>query len=751
MEWRSGSKTSLCLSQDPAFDLSRKIYNPYIKMLHIRSPGRSGYSIFGEYFCSFCSQTDKCYLHVNCLYVRVNDKSEVIKEGYMNSFQQLIRRPMVFITTLILLSVSAGFFVLSSGVFFSSQVISEKMEQRFVVAAFPTNELIRYSKKYNNSEILYHDTAMFQSERIALSNLSKNPDLVENVYHLSFSCGYSPSVRSMVSAEFPGKYRIYGGKDHPYFRNSVIVAKIKEIGEPLTVKTDFPLIDEDNLGEVHDRQGVRVFVELMTELQEVLSLHPGYEIKDEVRITLHFDSIEEYRNAGLEAGKSFYFVGEYYDTSLARITDSFVSLNIPLENTRWEDYLRMFSDEEIEREKKLAEKHGYPPAVAIIWNEKARRGIPLTEEELKEYYISEFDCYQVIPYEENSGYPRVVRNVVETADMTNHSFPVLGTDYVERMFEFHMGELYLTDGRSFTKQEYDSGEEVCILSEQAAQINGLSVGDKIPLSFFMTAEKLGGILLFNRYPNYVFSHELEDRAELSKASEFRIVGLYRAKNLWNFDFFSVTPNTVFIPNKAMPAVNLKPGYGHFQTIVVKRDAVEEFQNALKDSRIRSSVVSIYDNGYEELKPILKSFRESGLRLMLIASGLCAFLLLLYQLLFVLREKRSVGLMVSLGAGRTFAERKWFTISMIPVVIATVIGLIIGMVFTSEVLHTIYLDSAQGVEISEELSLQFEQGLRMVQISAVIGAVVHIAVYAISIWLIVKFVTKTSPLELLKGK
>lgn len=257
----------------------------------------------------------------------------------MNSFQQLIRRPMVFVTTLFLLSVSAGFFVLSIGVFFSSQVVCEEMEQRFVVAAFPTNELIRYSKKYNNSEILYHDTAMFQSERIALSNLSKNPDLVDNVYHLSFSCGYSPSVRSMVSAEFPGKYRIYGGKDHPYFRNSVIVAKIKEIGEPLTVKTNFPLIDEDNLGEVHDRQGVRVFVELMTELQEVISLHPGYKIKDQVRITLHFDSIEEYRNAGLEAGKSFYFVGEYYDTSLARITDSFVSLNIPLENTRWEDYL----------------------------------------------------------------------------------------------------------------------------------------------------------------------------------------------------------------------------------------------------------------------------------------------------------------------------------------------------------------------------------------------------------------------------
>lgn len=340
-------------------------------------------------------------------------------------------------------------------------------------------------------------------------------------------------------------------------------------------------------------------MELSAELQEVISLHPGYKVRDKIRATLNFDSMEEYRNAGLEEGRRFYFIGEFNDISLARITENFVRLNLPHEGIRLEDHLRMLTEEELEKERELSETYGYPPAVAMIWNEKERRGIPLTEEELEEHYISDLDCRYVIPYSRDSEYPSEVRKAAESAERTHHSFPVLGTDYLERLYEFHLGELFLTEGRSFTRQEYESGETLCIISEQMAQINGLTVGDKIPLSFFLTEEKLRGILLFYRHPNYVLSHEIEHQGEVGEPREFRIIGLYRAKNVWNFDFFSITPNTVFIPNKAMPSAHLKLDRGHFQTIVVNRDAVEAFQDKMKESRIRSSVVSVHDNGYAE--------------------------------------------------------------------------------------------------------------------------------------------------------
>ncbi|MDO4754304.1 MAG: ABC transporter permease, partial [Bacillota bacterium] len=647
-----------------------------------------------------------------------------------------------------LLTVSSGFFILSSGVYFSAKAVSDEMERRFVVAAFPTNELVRFSKKFDNAEILYHDSAMFASERRSLSNIVKDPELVEGVYDLTFSCGYSPEIRSLISAEFPGKYAIYGTKDYPYFLHSVIVAKVKEIKEPVVVKTSFPLIYPDQPDKIAYRRGVRVFVELMTEFEKAISLHPGYNVQDELRVTLHFDSPEAYRNAGIEAGKSYYFIGDYSDTSLARMTDCFVSLNLPPENARLEDHLRRLSDEELERERKLSEKHGYPPAVAMISNEKQKRSVLLTEEELREYYLSDLDCHRVYPYNQHTEDTDEVRSLTESSKLTYHSFPVVGTDYLERMFEFHMGELFLSEGRSFTRSEYDSGHPVCIISEQAAKTNNLSIGDKIPLSFFLTDERLTGILMFNRNPNFVLSHRIENRNELSESQEFKIIGFYRTKNIWNFDFFSITPNTVFIPKKAMTSEHLKLDFGHFQTIVINRNAVEEFQKALKESRVRESVVSIHDNGYTELKPVLKSFRESGLWLMLVASAVCVFLLLVYLFLFVLREKRNAALMISLGAGQKYAERKIFLVSIIPVMLATVAGLIIGMTLTAGVLQSIYLDATQGVEISEETAVQFAETVRALHISAPVGAFIHIAVYAASIWLSAKYISNKSPLVLM---
>ena len=76
------------------------------------------------------------------------------------------------------------------------------------------------------------------------------------------------------------------------------------------------------------------------------------------------------------------------------------------------------------------------------------------------------------------------RMAMESIQTNNHSVPVLAVDSVEGMLEFASGRTQITQGRSFSQSEYDSGAAVCLISESLARESGLDVGDALPLSLY---------------------------------------------------------------------------------------------------------------------------------------------------------------------------------------------------------------------------------------------------------------------------
>lgn len=54
-------------------------------------------------------------------------------------------------------------------------------------------------------------------------------------------------------------------------------------------------------------------------------------------------------------------------------------------------------------------------------------------------------------------------------------------NYFTSMIEFEDGQFELVDGRFYTREEIDNGAPVCLITEEFAEVNHLSVGDKFPI------------------------------------------------------------------------------------------------------------------------------------------------------------------------------------------------------------------------------------------------------------------------------
>lgn len=73
---------------------------------------------------------------------------------------------------------------------------------------------------------------------------------------------------------------------------------------------------------------------------------------------------------------------------------------------------------------------------------------------------------------------------MESVRVNSHSVPVLAVNHLEALADFAAGTTMVTQGRSISQAEYDSGAAVCLVSESLARENGLNVGDVLPLSLY---------------------------------------------------------------------------------------------------------------------------------------------------------------------------------------------------------------------------------------------------------------------------
>lgn len=144
------------------------------------------------------------------------------------------------------------------------------------------------------------------------------------------------------------------------------------------------------------------------------------------------------------------------------------------------------------------------------------------------------------------------QNLIASWEYLLHTFPVTGTNDINLMMAFYNGNVYISEGREFTQEEYGSGERVCLVPENFAWENGLKIGDQIPLSLmFANYRRTPGWVYGS---NYVFQPTvLNAKGEIYPVFEegdYEIVGLYGGISGVR-DEYGMGYNEIIIPSRSV--------------------------------------------------------------------------------------------------------------------------------------------------------------------------------------------------------
>ena len=670
----------------------------------------------------------------------------------MTPFRQLLRQPVRLIAVLFLLGMSATFFCLSGGVFASAQTTLNEVERNYVTIAAPTTELIDYTESPITEEMWqYMDT------------LAADKSLMRGTYYQKFISAYSPSVQSVISAETDGAYVL--NLDTALSR-AFFVIRIESI-----------TAEESDYWD-----DTAIIVTVTATIEEVIKLHQSYQMRDTLHIRFTFTSHEEFEELGILPGQRYLLNGtNYVDEDLLLRTSMASSLrvspsDIDLDNLSFDipesilDGLRR-DDPEYQPVAyyETKDKTGLflqPWDVTRINSCKIGFSL-LSGNLLAAPFIAADGSYDGFTFRDfytdasivplNTDWETFIaanpewQLALQEVDTQYHTFSVIGTDLLESLYTFHQKESFITEGRSFADDEYQNGTKVCLISESTAQASGLHVGDEIDLSFYwgLNSSSLPFDPSWQPQPE-PFSAKLGFTGD---AKRYKIIGIYRQTNLWDTTGYSFTPNTVFVPAASLNEYCFTARQGAMFTYVLQNGRMQDFKDALAAQGFPTNLVFCFDGGYSKIADTLRGFHKSAAQLFIAACATSLAALLVYQALFVNRQRRTMGLMLSLGAGRRRAA--WFgcRTAILPIVMATVIGAAAGLLTMNATLRSLLSSVSEVMDTAMSstaaLGHAADAAVSSAPAAVPLAALAQCAFAALLSFLTISRMTRKSPLELIR--
>ena len=390
------------------------------------------------------------------------------------------------------------------------------------------------------------------------------------------------------------------------------------------------------------------------------------------------------------------------------------------------------------------------------------------------------------------------QEIVTLYDQTLHSFPVLGTENLASMYCFTKNEATIIDGRMFTEEEYDDGEKVCIISESVATNAGIQIGNivtfnqfQIPKDYASGNESLDmGIDGFMNNP--AIGYEPIPYGFETENETFTVVGIYRLENEWEDSAYSISPNTIFVPQKAQ----IDGGFGGasydyealethwisegdseewvevtdyftnivdngvlgvFMSIILENGRMADFEEAIKETDYADRIFLTFDQGYEAAQESVQSVIAMADKLFGFAAAGWVLLLLLYILLGQSPERKNLGIMRSVGAKPHQARRYLFLSGLLPAAIGVAAGTVLSNTvakLAQDKLVSLTLTQAQSSAHSGGMVLDNSALAGMLAESTLslqgmlILAAIQISVIGVLLWLHAAYLAHKKPRKLL---
>ena len=266
------------------------------------------------------------------------------------------------------------------------------------------------------------------------------------------------------------------------------------------------------------------------------------------------------------------------------------------------------------------------------------------------------------------------QKAMESVRVNSHSVPVLAVNHLGALADFAAGTTMVTQGRSISQAEYDSGAAVCLVSESLARENGLNVGDTLPLSLYEYDQDL----------RYSYIHEYNPRPScylpdqgFQQETEYTIIGLYRQSNERVTTPTSFTPNSVFVPEKSVTCQTVTGNYGVWSSLILQNGTIDQVEARLAENDL-GGAVTYYDQGYSDIVESLDGYTRVSRTVLCVGLALWAVVLAAYCVLLPMQEGKTALRMWTLGAKRRDIAGQIWTPSALMAAAGTVIALAVSI-------------------------------------------------------------------------
>lgn len=585
---------------------------------------------------------------------------------------RLTRKPVT--TALWVILVTAMALLLSVGValMYSSGSLTGILDKYHTSIAVRTDRAHwRDEVIWSNGDVLpmtkYADKSFTQEDEAWFESL----ECVEEVYFHTLTAAYSPELVPVID---PSDYE----DPHSRYAGIVLVGEITEV----TATVDFSEIYEDSSFNFVSLYGI-------LRLEEVVQSHTGSTRRNaESDEYLNFEITvpKDYLNE-IEVGRRYVLLGAY-DSLIHGM--NFISYGIEIEAKHpWFNTINGYASIDI--------LDGQPVYVESYYKKEPIYGARYIKpiEGTLEDFLADPD---------NDAFVHAISRM----EKQHHSLVVLGTENVNALYNFVSNKASVTDGRTFTAEEYDAGEKVCMISEAVAKNSSLQVGDTITLAQY---------LCDNTSENPNLNNSLRDRSEdgmnsnplisefsihteYAPAEAFTVVGIYRLSAEWADTSYAFNPNTILIPKAAqieggyggysqvheaysktdingetstLTDVQCDGTYGLYFSIKLKNGMVGDFEDLMaSDERFEGEFLTV-DQGFGEVMESLKEISASTSKLTAMVAAGWVLLLTLYVLLYQGAQRKNIGIMRSLGAAPKKASQYLWRSGMIVAAIGIALG------------------------------------------------------------------------------
>ncbi len=294
------------------------------------------------------------------------------------------------------------------------------------------------------------------------------------------------------------------------------------------------------------------------------------------------------------------------------------------------------------------------------------------------FWLMKYDDVQSDP-ELKAKYEQISRAYYINA----RSFGVVALDDMMGVPAFHMGNIFMREGRCITDEEFANGTNVCIISAELAQKQGWEVGTKINFEFYeyeLFSNNHGEDATLSPLYRYTESDNFFD------GGEYEVVGIFDTKPIVgnseiSQESLNVAWNTIYIPERSLenaPQEETRPVNGTLLTIWIENGKVNDFLESAEETGIFDRddydiKLTFYDQGYSRIQPSLEALSGTAELLLVLSGALLVIATIMIAFFYANSQKHCVGTMRLLGCSKL----KCFAAVLLSAVLIVLVGALAG--------------------------------------------------------------------------